>query len=102
MKTTKHIDKLANKIAIPFYFHNENKADGTICVTETEFNLPYGVVETEGIKLNGFQEKPSYRKLINAGIYVLNPNLISLIKSEEYLDMPNLLINSKVTKKNQK
>ena len=71
-------------------FHNENKADGTICVTETEFNLPYGVVETEGIKLNGFQEKPSYRKLINAGIYVLNPNLISLIKSEEYLDMPNL------------
>ena len=63
---------------------------GFIYVTEIEFNLPYGVVETEGIKLNGFQEKPSYRKLINAGIYVLNPNLISLIKSEEYLDMPNL------------
>ena len=71
-------------------FHYENKADGTICVTETEFNLPYGVIETEGIKLSGFQEKPSYRKLINAGIYVLNPTLISLIKSEEYLDMPSL------------
>ena len=27
MKTTKHIDKLANKIAIPFYFHNETKEE---------------------------------------------------------------------------
>tara|TARA_R100000781_G_C4008503_1_gene102832 strand:+ start:113 stop:568 length:456 start_codon:yes stop_codon:yes gene_type:complete len=27
METTKHIDKLANKIAIPFYFHNETKEE---------------------------------------------------------------------------
>lgn len=27
MKTTKHIDKLANKIAIPFYFSNETKEE---------------------------------------------------------------------------
>ena len=27
MKTTKHIDKLANKIAIPFYFHDETKEE---------------------------------------------------------------------------
>ena len=80
-------------------FHYENKADGTICVTETEFNLPYGVIETEGIQLAGFQEKPSYRKLINAGIYVLNANLLSLIKNEEYTDMPCLFEEAKLFNK---
>lgn len=71
-------------------FHIENKAAGTLCVAETEFNFPYGVVKTDGIKLVGFKEKPAYKKLINAGVYVLNPDLLSNIKNKEYLDMPSL------------
>ena len=37
------------------------------------------------------QEKPSISQLINAGIYILNPKIIKLIKSDHYIDMPDLI-----------
>ena len=80
-------------------FHKNNKADATICAAETEFKVPYGVIEIDGIHLNSFQEKPTYKKLINAGIYVLNPKLLSFINSRQYLDMPSLLDKAKLNKK---
>ena len=29
--------------------------------------------------------------MVNAGIYIINPNIISLIPSNKYIDMPQLL-----------
>ena len=80
-------------------FHESQNADGTLCAVETEFNFPYGVLETNGINLEGIKEKPSYKNLINAGIYVLNPKLISFIEKGKYLDMPDLFIKAKLNKK---
>ena len=44
-------------------------------------------------------EKPSFRQLVNAGIYVLEPSTINLLRSETYLDMPDLIELSKERKK---
>ena len=71
-------------------FHNHNRADATMVVRETHFDLPYGVVTTDNVSISKIAEKPKQAFLVNAGIYVINPSVIQDIKKEEYLDMPTL------------
>ncbi len=72
-------------------FHLVHKAAATLCVREHITTIPYGVVKTNGVELTGFEEKPSYQQLVNAGVYVINPKLLSLLGENEYTDMPTLL-----------
>ena len=72
-------------------FHAEHKADATICVREHEVTVPYGVVETIGVELSGFEEKPTYRYQVNAGVYVIDPQLIPLLPPYQFTDMPSFL-----------
>ena len=72
-------------------YHSENKADITICAREHKLSSPYGVIEVEGINFKSIVEKPSFRQLVNAGIYVINPKIIKLIKPNQHLDMPELI-----------
>ena len=53
--------------------------------------VPYGVVEVEGHRLTGIREKPVFPVLVNAGIYVLDPEAISLIPKDERFDIPQLI-----------
>lgn len=75
-----------------FVFHKEHNAEMTIAVREFKSQVPYGVVEVNGIDVMGVQEKPTTRYFVNAGVYVLNPSIIKLIpeKGERY-DMPDLI-----------
>ncbi|MHB1126567.1 MAG: nucleotidyltransferase family protein [Bacillota bacterium] len=73
-------------------FHIENKATATMCVREYGFQVPYGVVLTERHKLTGIEEKPVERFFINAGIYVLEPNVLNLIPRNDYFDMPSIFL----------
>ena len=72
-------------------FHTDHNAKGTLCVREHLTKIPYGVVKTKGIELQDFEEKPSYNHLVNAGVYIIDPSLLSFIEKEQYTDMPNLL-----------
>jgi NDP-sugar pyrophosphorylase family protein len=62
-------------------FHFRNKGLATIALTEVEDVSGFGVAEMKGKKILRFIEKPkvSQSKLINAGIYVLNPKVINYI-----------------------
>ena len=68
-------------------FHSNNKFDLTIAVKSHEWNNPYGVVETNGLKITNYIEKPSNVTLVNAGIYCLNPKVIDLIDPDRQFDM---------------
>ena len=72
-------------------FHNENAADATLGVRNHVEKIPYGVVKVEGTRLLSFEEKPTFNHLVNAGVYVINPNLLDIIKVNSFLDMPNFL-----------
>ena len=61
-----------------------------MAVRNHEWENPYGVVRTKGIDIVNFEEKPIIRNYINAGVYVLEPSAINLIKKNENLDMPNI------------
>ena len=81
-------------------FHKKECAQATMAVLEYEYNIPYGVVETKKNILIDFKEKPTYKYLINAGIYIINPEILNYLKSDEYLEMPYLLEKVKNNKKN--
>jgi dTDP-glucose pyrophosphorylase len=71
-------------------FHNRNNARATMAVRVHEWQHPFGVVHTDGIEIIGFEEKPLARTHINAGIYVLSPNVLDDMSYGDRCDMPTI------------
>lgn len=71
-------------------FHQEKKAQATLCVRKVEETIPFGVVETEHDRLTAIVEKPTRSYYVNAGIYILEPEMLELIPPHTPLDMPEL------------
>jgi len=71
-------------------FHNHSNGKATMAVQVREWQNPYGVVNTDGIEITNYEEKPITRTLINAGVYVVNPTLLGLLTSSTPCDMPLL------------
>ncbi len=72
-------------------FHTENDADATMCVREYDYQIPYGVINGEGSKITSMVEKPVQRFFVNAGIYVVSPQVIQSVEKNQKIDMPTLL-----------
>jgi len=75
-------------------FHNSNnelkKSMATMCVREFNMQIPYGVVKKDGNKLLGIDEKPVQRFFVNAGIYVMEPDVLDIIPRDTKFDMTDL------------
>ena len=71
-------------------FHNSHGAAATMAVRLHEWQHPYGVVQTNGVEIIGFEEKPLFRTHINAGIYALSPEGLSSLNPAQACDMPVL------------
>ncbi len=71
-------------------FHVRHTAVATMAVRQHEWQHPFGVVQTRGVDIVGFEEKPVARTHINAGVYVLNPLALGYLSADESCDMPTL------------
>ncbi|MDY3203750.1 MAG: nucleotidyltransferase family protein [Arcobacter sp.] len=71
-------------------FHCFGNANATMCVREYEYQVPYGVIEIENSSIVSIVEKPIKKFFVNAGIYVLSPNIFEFIPKNEFFDMPTL------------
>jgi len=71
-------------------FHIRYSASASMAVRLHEWQHPFGVVKTNGVDIVGFDEKPVARSHINAGIYVLEPNVLNSIGANEHCDMPTI------------
>lgn len=71
-------------------FHTTTKATATMCVREYEYQIPYGVIETENHSLLSIVEKPVHKNFVNAGIYVLSPSALKRVPNDGFYDMPEL------------
>jgi NDP-sugar pyrophosphorylase family protein len=71
-------------------FHIRHSAVATMAVRVHEWQHPYGVVQMKGVEIVGFEEKPITRSHINAGVYALDPNALSVLAIDEHCDMPAL------------
>jgi len=72
-------------------FHLSHSEAATLCVREYQSQVPYGVVQSEGHRITQIVEKPVQRHFISAGIYVLSPELIKRVATNQRVDMPTLL-----------
>ena len=71
-------------------FHESHNAVASMCVREYDFQVPYGVVHIDNGKIKSVEEKPVHKFFVSAGIYMLTPDCIKLIASDEFYDMPML------------
>lgn len=74
-----------------YRFHQENDAAFTVGVRTYEFQIPYGVLQIDGANVTSLVEKPSTRLFINAGVYLLQPDVLALIPSDQRFDMTDLI-----------
>jgi dTDP-glucose pyrophosphorylase len=71
-------------------FHTRHAAVGSMAVHKYEWQHPFGVVQTKGVEIVGFEEKPIVRNHINAGVYALDPEALGVLKADTHCDMPAL------------
>lgn len=72
-------------------FHRHHHADMTVGVRQYDFKVPYGVVETDGALVTGLSEKPTISHFINAGLYLINPDVRTLVPAARRFDMTDLI-----------
>jgi len=72
-------------------YHQEHQADMTVAVRQYSIKVPFGMVECEGTRIRGLNEKPHMRFLVNAGIYLLEPSVYQFIPKGEHFNMTDLI-----------
>ena len=75
-------------------YHREHDADLTMAVQMCDIQIPYGVIECDGTFITSLREKPQLDFMVNAGIYLLEPNVFSLIPKDTEYDMTDLVQDS--------
>lgn len=74
-----------------FQFHRSHKAVLTVGLRFYEVNIPFGVIQTDDVKITDLIEKPNQSVTINAGIYLLEPEAHKAIPQGLYSDMTELI-----------
>ena len=82
-------------------YHIYRHSDATMCVREYSYQVPYGVIDIDNLEIKMLREKPSYTSFVNAGMYVLQPEIIKDIPHDTFFDMTDLFnLNIKKNKRN--
>ena len=58
------------------------------------------IAKTATTMTSSMKEKPSFRQLVNAGMYVISPSIFKLIKNYKSIDMPDFITLINKNKKN--
>ncbi|HXO66311.1 MAG TPA: nucleotidyltransferase family protein [Steroidobacteraceae bacterium] len=71
--------------------HSGSGAAATVCVREHATQIPYGVVDANGVDLLAITEKPVVTHLTSAGVYALSAETLRGLPTGGPLDMPALV-----------
>lgn len=86
-------DLLTNIDFADFYkSFKESGADMAVAATTYHVDVPYAVLESDEYqKVRSLKEKPRYTYFSNAGIYLINKKLLSLIPKGEFYNITDLM-----------
>jgi NDP-sugar pyrophosphorylase family protein len=75
-------------------YHKSNNNEMTVVAALKHEILPYGILDTEtnGV-LKDISEKPERTLMINAGMYILNPELLQEIPENDFYHITHLMKN---------
>lgn len=82
---------LSARLGAMLDYHTAHLADITVGVKVLDTQIPFGVIGLEGNHIVAMREKPVYRDFINAGVYVLQPEVVGSVDAESPLEMPDLV-----------
>ncbi len=71
-------------------YHRAHGYALTVVGALKEFVVPYGVLRT-GAEGFSIEEKPNFHFLVNTGLYVLEPAVLSLLEKGVRIDMPEVI-----------
>ncbi len=86
-------DLLTNvNLASLMRFHCEEQNAVTVGVRKYCLEVPYGVVDLDSTRVTRLREKPMLDFYVNAGVYAVNPEVVSLMpQSREQFGMTDLI-----------
>jgi dTDP-glucose pyrophosphorylase len=75
-----------------YEFHQKGRYDVTLVASTKEYIIPYGTCELNGSGyLSHINEKPAYEFLINTGLYILNPDVLSIIPKNKFYHITHMI-----------
>jgi NDP-sugar pyrophosphorylase family protein len=75
-----------------FAYHSKRGADATIAVCRRKRTVDFGVIGLDGKDaLVSYTEKPAYEYLVSMGVNVFDRRVLSLIKKDEAIGIPELI-----------
>ena len=74
-----------------YLWHCAEKADITMAVIPYNVSVPYAILSTDGPRVKGLEEKPSYAYYANAGIYIIPNRLLSALPLDRRTDATDLI-----------
>ena len=77
-----------------FDFHAKHRSAITVAATDYHLKVPFGVLDLAGHHVLGLKEKPVRQFYCNAGIYIIEPDLLQRIPDGATYDMSDLLIEA--------
>ncbi len=74
--------------------HRDSGADATVAVIPYQVSVPYAVLTLDpedSDRVCGIEEKPAFSYYANAGIYIMRPDVLAMIRPGERTDATDLL-----------
>lgn len=72
-------------------WHRENRASLTVIGCHNEIEIPFGVLQISEGRVTKILEKPTHDAIVNTGVYLLEPHIISYIPKNKKTDMNTLI-----------
>ncbi|MDE6549322.1 MAG: nucleotidyltransferase family protein [Muribaculaceae bacterium] len=71
--------------------HVDSGAVLTMATVPYTVSVPFAILKTDGDRVTGLEEKPTFNHFANAGVYIIDRKVLSEIKRGEYLDAPDFV-----------
>ncbi len=71
--------------------HVDSEAVLTMATVPYTVSVPFAIIRTEGDRVTGLEEKPTFNHFANAGVYIIDRKVLESIKRGEYLDAPDFV-----------
>lgn len=73
-------------------YHKKNKYKITVISSFKDYVIPYGIFKlNDDGEVKELNEKPTYKFLVNTGMYLLEPDILKYIPEDTYFDMTDLI-----------
>lgn len=74
-----------------YLYFKDNEADLAVAAVPYNISIPFGVLNLDGNEIRTLEEKPKFTYYINAGIYLIKKNILTLIPKETPFNATDLI-----------